>query len=94
MKPLSCALLAACALIATGCSLTDPKHDATRAQERYMDGEDERKERLRASNTLSPQEYEALALRMGWTTKSQSGLPPAPSTEELEKRIKAAETNR
>jgi hypothetical protein len=28
---------------------------------------------------------------MGWTSKGAPGLPPPPTTEELEKRIKAAE---
>ena len=48
--------------------------------------------RLKAKGTLSPQEYELMALKMGWTTKSEPGLPPPPSIEELEKRVKAAET--
>ena len=58
-----------------------------------MDDTDERKARLRARGTLSPQEYEAMAIKMGWTNKGASGLPPPPTTEELEKRIKAAEAN-
>lgn len=56
-----------------------------------MDDTDERKARLQALGTLSPQEYEAMAIRMGWTKKSAAGLPPPPTTEELEKRVKAAE---
>ena len=33
-----------------------------------------------------------MARKMGWTTKGEAGLPPPPSIEELEKRVKAAET--
>ena len=33
-----------------------------------------------------------MARKMGWTTQGESGLPPPPSLEELEKRVKAAET--
>jgi hypothetical protein len=42
--------------------------------------------------TPSPQEYELMARKMGWTTKGEPGLPPPPSIEELEKSVKAAET--
>jgi hypothetical protein len=34
-----------------------------------------------------------MALKMGWTTKGAPGLPSPPTTEELEKRVKATETN-
>jgi hypothetical protein len=57
-----------------------------------QDDTDERKARLKAKGTLSPQEYELMARKMGWTTKGEPGLPPPPSIEELEKRVKAAET--
>jgi hypothetical protein len=32
-----------------------------------------------------------MARKMGWTTEGKAGLPPPPSIEELEKRVKAAE---
>ena len=91
MKSLPRVLLLAGALLTAGCSLPDPKRDAALAQERMLDDNDERKARLKARGTLNPQEYEAMALRMGWTTKGAGGLPPPPTTEELEKRVKAAE---
>ena len=91
MKPLPRALLLACALLGVGCSIPDSKRTAADQQDRLMDDTDERKARLRARGTLSPQEYEAMAIKMGWTTKGTPGLPPPPTTEELEKRIKAAE---
>lgn len=94
MRSLSRVLFFAGALLLVGCSTPDAKRDAALQQERLMDDTDERKARLRARGTLSPQEYEAMAIKMGWTTKSAAGLPPPPTTEELEKRVKAAETNR
>ncbi len=93
MKSLPRALLLACALLGAGCSIPDAKSTATAQQDRLLDDTDERKDRLRARGTLSPKEYEAMAIKMGWTTKGASGLPPPPTTEELEKRVKAAEAN-
>jgi len=93
MKFLPRVLLLACALLGAGCALPDPKRDAAAQQERLLDDTDERKARLRAQGTLNPQEYEAMARKMGWTTKGEPGLPPPPSVEELEKRVKAAEKN-
>ena len=93
MKSLPRALLLACALLGAGCSIPDAKSTATAQQDRLLDDTDERKDRLRARGTLSPKEYEAMAIKLGWTTKGAPGLPPPPTTEELEKRIKAAETN-
>jgi len=91
MKSLPRALLLACALLGVGCSLPNPKRDAAIAEEKMLDDTDERKVRLRARGTLSPQEYEAMAIKMGWTTKVTPGLPPPPTTEELERRVRAAE---
>ena len=93
MKSLPRALLLACALLGAGCSIPNAKSNATAQQDRLLDDTDERKARLRARGTLSPQEYEAMAIKMGWTTKGAPGLPPPPTTEELEKRVKAAEAN-
>jgi hypothetical protein len=94
MKSLPRVLLLAGALLVVGCSLPDSKRDAAIARENMLDDTDERKARLKARGTLNPQEYEAMAIRMGWTTKGAAGLPPPPTTEELEKRVKAAETSR
>jgi hypothetical protein len=91
MKSLPRVLLLAGALLGVGCSLPNPKRDAAVAQERMLDDTEERKARLKARGTLNPQEYEAMAIKMGWTTKPAAGLPPPPTTEELEKRVKAAE---
>jgi hypothetical protein len=91
MKSLPRVLLLAGALLVVGCALPDPKRDAAIAKEKMLDDNDERKARLKARGTLNPQEYEAMAIRMGWTTKGAAGLPAPPTTEELEKRVKAAE---
>ena len=79
MKSLPRVLLLAGALLVVGCSLPDPKRDAAIAQERMLDDNEERKARLKARGTLNPQEYEAMAIRMGWTTKGAAGLPPPPT---------------
>jgi hypothetical protein len=92
MKSAPRALLLASFAWLAGCALIpDPKRDAAVLQERIQDDTDERKARLKAKGTLSPQEYELMARKMGWTNQGESGLPPPPSVEELEKRIKAAE---
>ena len=91
MKSLPRVLLLASAMLGAGCALPDAKRDAAAVQERLMDDNDERKARLKAKGTLSPQEYELMARKMGWTTEGKAGLPPPPSIEELEKRVKAAE---
>lgn len=91
MKSLPRAFLLVCALLGVGCSLPTPKRDAAIAEEKMLDDTEERKARFKARGTLNPQEYEAMAVKMGWTTKGTPGLPPPPTTEELEKRVKAAE---
>jgi len=93
MKSLPRVLLLASLACLAGCSVfPDPRRDRLLQQERLQDDTDERKARLKAKGTLSPQEYELMARKMGWTTKGEPGLPPPPSLEELEKRVKAAET--
>ena len=93
MKSVPRALLLASFAWLVGCSIfPDPKRDQAQLNDRIQDDTDERKARLKAKGTLSPQEYELMALKMGWTTKGEPGLPPPPSIEELEKSVKAAET--
>lgn len=93
MKSVPRALLLASFAWLTGCALfPDAKRDQAQLNERLQDDNDERKARLKAKGTLSPQEYELMARKMGWTTQGGPGLPPPPSIEELERRVKAAET--
>lgn len=92
MKLLPRALLLASVAWLAGCSIfPDSKRDKAQMDERLQDDTDERKARLKAKGTLSPQEYELMARKMGWTSEGKAGLPPPPSLEELEKRVKAAE---
>lgn len=84
-------LLLTLAGLGAGCSLPSPKRDAAAIQERLLDDTEERQARLKASETLSPQAYEALARKMGWTDRTKSGLPPPPSTEELGRRLQTTE---
>lgn len=83
-------LLGLVAWLGVGCGAFEPKARNAKADQFLLDDGEERKERLRASQTLSPQEYAALAKKMGWTEKSKSGLPPALTIEELEKRVHEA----
>ncbi len=92
MRPSFRVLLLACLLGAAGCSSFDPQPDQGDLHRRLEDDTDERKARLKAKGTLSPQEYELMARKMGWTTKGEAGLPPPPSIEELEKRVESAQT--
>jgi len=93
MKSVPRALLLASFAWLVGCSIfPDPKRDQAQLNDRIQNDTDERKARLKAKGTLSPQEYELMARKMGWTTKGEPGLPPPPSIEELEKSVKAAET--
>lgn len=94
MKSLTRVLLLASAVLGVGCGMLDADRGRAVLQERLQDDDDERKARLRAKGTLSPQEYEAMAAKMGWTTKGAPGLPPPLTTEELEKRVKEAEVQR
>ena len=55
MKFLPRALLLLCALLGAGCAMPDAKRDADDQQRRLMDDSDERKARLQARGTLSPQ---------------------------------------
>ena len=92
MKSVPRALLLASFAWLVGCSIfPDPKRDQAQLNDRIQNDTDERKARLKAKGTLSPQEYELMARKMGWTTEGKAGLPPPPTVEELEKRVKAAE---
>ena len=48
---------------------------------------------VRSGVVTQPDLQMAMARKMGWTTKGEPGLPPPPSVEELEQRVKAAEKN-
>jgi hypothetical protein len=85
------ALSIACLFVLAGCMQPSAKQEQAQLRERIMDDTDERKARLRALGTLSPQEYELMAKKMGWTSAPAAGLPKAPTVDELEKRVREAE---
>ncbi|MFM7742753.1 MAG: hypothetical protein ACKO8X_04585 [Verrucomicrobiota bacterium] len=87
-------LFLACMAGCAGCSSLDPRPDQADMQRRLAADTEERKARLKAKGTLSPQEYDLLAKKMGWTTSPAGGLPSPPTVEELEQRVKAAETSK
>lgn len=49
-----------------------------------------RQTRLKTKSSLNDKEYETVSDRMGWSRSDARGLPPPPTTEELEKKVNAA----
>ena len=78
------------ALVLTGCGSFQKKtqNDAEKAM--IADGA-VRQSRLRETRVLNDKEYETVSDRMGWVRSDARGLPPPPSTAELERKVKAAE---
>lgn len=54
----------------------------------------ERQARMKAEGKLNQAELEAVSARMGWVRSDARGLPDALTTEEMERRAKAAEAAR
>ncbi|MEO0039176.1 MAG: hypothetical protein RIS38_124 [Verrucomicrobiota bacterium] len=90
MNLASGALTLACLFIVAGCAQPSDRKEQAQLRERLMDDTDERKARLQALGTLTPQEYAIMAKKMGWTSAPAPGLPAAPTVEELEKRVREA----
>jgi hypothetical protein len=89
MRPLRLALLFAAAGLA-GCSLVDDQRRQAEV-DRLMEADAaERQARLQGEGKLRPKEFEAVSDKMGWTRADARGLPPPPTTEQLEKKVKAA----
>lgn len=89
MRPTGlCLLLVAIGL--TGCSLVDNQRRQAEV-DRLMEADAaERQARLQAEGKLRPKEFETVSDKMGWTRPDARGLPPPPTTEQLEKKVKAA----
>lgn len=83
-------LLTLSAGIGVGCGVTDLKRRQAQTDQFLQANDEERKTRLKASRSLNPEEYAALARKMGWVDKPANGLPPPPTIEELEKRVREA----
>ncbi|MEY2751563.1 MAG: hypothetical protein RLZZ550_1534 [Verrucomicrobiota bacterium] len=77
-------------LALAGCALFDDQRRQAET-ERLMEADAaERQARLKAEGKLRPKEFEVVSNKMGWTRADARGLPPPPTTEELEKKVKAA----
>jgi hypothetical protein len=86
-------LLLPVALGLAGCSLLDEnRRQAETDRIREADAA-ERQARLKGEGKLRPKEFEVVSDKMGWTRTDARGLPPPPTTEELEKKVKAAAGN-
>ncbi len=76
--------------VASGCSSYKERFK-NETEERMHQDSAARQARMHESGTLNDQEYKAVSDRMGWSRPDARGLPPPPTTEELEKKVKAAE---
>jgi len=89
MNPLRLGLLLGTFAFA-GCPLFDDQRRQAEA-DRVMEADAaERQARLKAEGKLRPKEFEVVSNKMGWTRTDARGLPPPPTTDELEKKVKAA----
>lgn len=77
----------------TGCHMFDDKRHQEESERIAREDSARRQERLRQTS-LNQSEYEALSNKMGWARGDARGLPPPPTTEELEKRVKTSEPAR
>jgi len=76
-----------------GCSVLDDRRRQAET-DRLMEADAaERQARLKGEGKLRPKEFEEVSNKMGWTRTDARGLPPPPTTEELEKKVKAAAGN-
>lgn len=80
-------------LILTGCGSFQKKTESDAEKAMYAESA-VRQSRLRETGTLNDKEYETVSDRMGWARSDARGLPPPPTTEELERKVKAAENGK
>ena len=90
MKPICIFSLFALSAL-SGCNTFNKERFKNETEERMHQDSAARQARMHESGTLNDQEYKAVSDRMGWARPDARGLPPAPTTEELEKKVKAAE---
>ena len=72
----------------TGCSSYRERSEKESIEQMHRDSEI-RQTRLKTASSLNDKEYETVSDRMGWSRSDARGLPPPPTTEELEKKVKA-----
>jgi hypothetical protein len=80
------ALVLAALLALAGCALTPAQREAEQERQAARDREI-RREHMRASGALNETEYEAVNRRTGRVDPTRRGLPPPPTTEELESKV-------
>ncbi len=72
-----------------GCSSYRDRAEKESIEQMQRDSEI-RQARLKTKSSLNDKEYETVSDRMGWSRTDARGLPPPPTTEELEKKVKGA----
>jgi len=87
-------LLFSSLIFLSGCSLFDQNSRQEELDKMRKADDMDRQARLKAEGKLNPQEYEALAIKMGWTRPEARGIPPPPSTDELEKKVNAEQATK
>jgi Tfp pilus assembly protein PilP len=75
------------AVLSTGCSAYRERTEKESIEQMRRDSE-ARQARLKTTSSLNDKEYETVSDRMGWSRSDARGLPPPPTTEELEKKLK------
>ncbi len=78
------ALALAALLLLAGCAITPEQRQAELDRQTARDREI-RREHMRASCALHETEYEAVNRRTGRVDPARRGLPPPPTTDELER---------
>jgi len=92
MNFLRCGLLLGTLGLA-GCGIFDDQRRQAEIDRAMEADAADRQARLRAEGKLRPKEFEEVSNKMGWTRTDARGLPAPPTTDELEKKVKAAAGN-
>ena len=82
------ALVLAALLLLAVCAITPEQRQAEVDRQMARDREI-RREHMRASGALSETEYDAVNRRTGRVDPTRRGLPPPPTTDELERKVEA-----
>ena len=86
MKALPCAIILLGSVVLTGCQRLSDERRQAEVDKAMEDDSQRRQARFKDEGKLK-----ALAHKLGWAQSDARGLPPPLTTEELEKRVKAAE---
>lgn len=80
------ALVLAALLLLAGCAITPEQRQAEQDRQATRDREI-RREHMRTSGALNAAEYEEVNRRTGRVDPTRRGLPPPPTTTELERKV-------